>query len=227
MKLHFAHRWDVTPQEALLIQEKVHQAVIPSGRIGRPKLVVGADAAFDVERQQVYAAVVVLTFPALEPVESVFHQARVGFPYIPGLLAFREAPAVLSAFERLRHEPEVIFIDGHGLSHPRAAGIACHIGLCLDRPVIGCAKSRLSGDCCEPGLTRGMISKLYDQEKDVVGAVVRTRDRVKPVFVSVGHRISLAEAVRLTLACGKGYRIPEPTRQAHLLAERAKREARL
>lgn len=226
MKLHFTHRWEVTPQEALLIQEHVRHAVIPAGRVGRPSLIAGADAAFDVERRQIYAAVVVLTFPGLEPVESVVHQTRGRFPYIPGLLAFREAPALLGAFERLRHDPDVIVIDGHGLSHPRAAGIACDIGLCLDRPVIGCAKSKLIGEFREPGPDRGATSKLYDAHGRVIGAVVRTRDGVKPVFVSVGHRISLAEAVRLTLACGKGYRIPEPMRQAHLLAERAKREGR-
>jgi deoxyribonuclease V len=226
MKFHFAHRWDVTPQEALQIQERVRQAVIPAGWNGRPSLIAGADAAFDGERQQVYGAVVVLSFPALQLVESVVQRARIRFPYIPGLLAFREAPALLTAFERLRHEPDVVFVDGHGLSHPRAAGIACHIGLCLDRPVIGCAKSRLTGECREPGVTRPAVSHIYDQDGRVIGAVVRTRDRVKPVFVSIGHRISLAEAVRLTLACGKGYRIPEPTRQAHLHAERAKTEVR-
>jgi deoxyribonuclease V len=224
MKISKFHPWHVTPQEALRIQEQLRRKVLSSGRVTRPALVAGADAAFDLETRQVFAAVVVLSFPDLEPVESVIHRDRLTFPYIPGLLSFREAPALLRAFARLRHDPDVIFIDGHGLSHPRAAGIACHIGLCVDRPVIGCAKSKLTGEFGEPGLSRGSASKLYDVSGKLMGAVVRTSDRVKPVFVSVGHKISLAEAVRLTLACGKGYRIPEPTRQADLLAERAKRE---
>lgn len=226
MKVRCFHPWNVTPQEALVIQEHIRDAVIPRGRVSRPTLIAGADAAFDLEKNQIYAAVVVLSFPALEIVETVVHRTRLRFPYIPGLLSFREAPALLGAFERLRHDPDVIVIDGHGLSHPRQAGIACHIGLCVDRPVIGCAKSRLIGEFREPGQDRGATAKLYDADGRVIGAVVRTRDRVKPVFVSIGHRIGLAEAIRLTLAGGKGYRIPEPTRQADRLAEQAKREAR-
>jgi deoxyribonuclease V len=186
--------------------------------------VAGADAAFDLESRRVCAAVVVLTFPSLEPVETVVHQESLSFPYIPGLLSFREAPALLHAFEKVRHNPDVVFIDGHGLSHPRAAGIACHIGVCLDKPTIGCAKSLLVGTYQTPGFSRGAASSLYDVNGRVIGAVVRTRDQVRPIFVSVGHRICLAQAVQLTLTCGKGYRIPEPTRQADLLAERAKRE---
>ncbi|MEK6634068.1 MAG: deoxyribonuclease V [Nitrospirota bacterium] len=226
MKIHRVHPWNVTPQEAVRIQEQLRSAVIPHERVTRPRLVAGADAAFDLERNHIYAAVVVLSFPGLEIVETVIHRERLRFPYIPGLLSFREAPALLHAFGQLRHDPDVIFIDGHGLSHPRRAGIACHVGICVDRPVIGCAKSKLVGEFREPGLFRGSLSSLYDADGHVIGAVVRTRDRVKPVFVSVGHRLGLADAIRLTLACGMGYRIPEPTRQADRLAERTKREAR-
>jgi deoxyribonuclease V len=188
--------------------------------------VAGADAAFDLQAGLVFAAVVILTFPSLEPVETVVHRERLSFPYIPGLLSFREAPALLQTFKKVRHSPDVILVDGHGVAHPRAAGIACHVGICLDKPTIGCAKSLLVGTHRMPGLSRGASTSLYDASGHVIGAVVRTRNRVKPVFVSVGHRIGLAQAVRLTLACGKGYRIPEPTRQADLLAERAKRESR-
>ena len=225
MKIHHLHRWNVTPQEAVRIQAQVRGAVISHGRINRPRLIAGADSAFDLERQLIFAAVLVLSFPALEIVETVVHHERLRFTYIPGLLAFREAPALLQAFGQLRHEPDVIFIDGHGLSHPRAAGIACHIGVCVDRPVIGCAKSKLVGAFREPGPSRGSTSKLCDANGHVIGAVLRTRAGVQPVFVSVGHRLSLPDAIRITLACGKGYRIPEPTRQADLLAERTKREA--
>lgn len=223
MKIHHFHSWDVTPQEAVLIQEQLRARIIAHGRLPAPTLVAGADAAFDTETGRVFAAVVVLTFPTLEPVEHVVHQERISFPYIPGLLSFREAPALLRAFEKIRHDPDVIFIDGHGLSHPREAGIACHIGVCLNRPTIGCAKSLLVGMYRAPSLSRGSGMPLYDANEQIIGAVVRTRDRVKPVFVSVGHRIDLAQAVRLTLVCGKRYRIPEPTRRADLLAERAKR----
>lgn len=217
------HSWQVTPQEAVTIQEQLRAKVITQGRVGRPTLVAGADAAFDKDSDLVYASVVVLAFPSLEPVETVILKDHVSFPYIPGLLSFREAPALLRAFLKLKQEPDVIFIDGHGLSHPRSAGVACHIGLSLDRPVIGCAKSVLVGTYKDPAPSRGSVSHLCDREGRVIGAAVRTRNYVKPVYVSIGHKINLAQAIRLTLACGKGYRIPEPTRQADLLAERAKR----
>lgn len=223
MRVSEFHPWDVTPREAVQIQEEVRRRIIPRGRV-RPRLVAGADVAFDKHSQTAWACVVVFRFPSLEVVEQVVRRDRVSFPYIPGLLSFREAPALLRAFRKLRQEPDLIFIDGHGLSHPRGAGIACHIGVLLNRPVIGCAKSVLMGTFVAPGMSRGSASHLYDRAGKIVGAAVRTRDRVKPVFVSIGHRISLREAVRLTLACGKGYRIPEPTRQADVLAERAKRE---
>lgn len=168
---------------------------------------------------------IVLSFPDLEPVETVIHRDRVTFPYVPGLLSFREAPALLRAFAQLRHDPDVIFIDGHGLSHPRAAGIACHIGICLNKPTIGFAKSLLVGTYRTPSLSRGATSPLHNAHGRVIGTVVRTRDRVRPIFISVGHRIGLARAVQLTLACGKGYRIPEPTRQADRSAELAKHDA--
>jgi len=223
LHVHRFHSWKVTPREAVAIQEQLRAKVIPRGRVGRPKLVAGADAAFDKDSDVVYVSVVVLAFPSLEPVETVILKDHASFPYIPGLLSFREAPALLRAFMKLKSDPDVIFIDGHGLSHPRSAGIACHIGLSLNRPVIGCAKSVLVGTYKDPGPSRGSVSYLYNREGRVIGAAVRTRDRVKPVYVSIGHKISLAQAIRLTLACGKGYRIPEPTRQADLLAEQAKR----
>jgi len=218
------HPWNVTPAEAIQIQRQVRAKVIPYGRLEVPRLIAGADVAFDKDSESMYAAAVVITFPDLERVESVTVKARVAFPYVPGLLSFREAPALLQAFGNLRHAPDVIFIDGHGLSHPRSAGIASHVGVLLDRPVIGCAKSRLYGRYEEPGQARSSVSYLYEKEGRVIGAAVRTRDRVQPVFVSIGHRIDLDQAIELTLACGKGYRIPEPTRQADLLAEQAKRQ---
>lgn len=216
---HF-HSWDVTPQEAIPIQQQLRARVIPQGKVGKPNLVAGADVAFVGETA--HACVVVLTFPRLDIVETVVHKEQVSFPYIPGLLSFRETPALAQAFGKLKHVPDVIFIDGQGLAHPRAAGIACHIGVILDWPTIGCAKSLLYGAYKEPKQARGSVAELRDDEGRVIGAVVRTKDGVQPVFVSIGHKIDLAQAIELTLACGKGYRIPEPTRQADILADRAK-----
>lgn len=224
MLIHPFHRWDVTPREAVGIQEELRARVVPRGHVKSPRLIAGADAAFT-GSARIHVAVVVLTFPALELVESVTVWEELRFPYVPGLLSFREAPALLAAFSRLRSDPEIVFIDGHGLSHPRRAGIACHIGVLLDRPVIGCAKSVLVGSYRDPDTTRGAYGDLLDKQGNVIGAVVRTRDGVRPVFVSVGHRIGLRRAIQFTLACTKGFRLPEPTRQADHLAERAKRDA--
>ena len=222
MQVHHFHSWEVTPGEAIKIQQQLRAKVIPRGENRPSRLIAGADVAFDNKAEMAYASVVVLDFPSLATLETATGKAHISFPYIPGLLSFRETPALLRAFENLTHDPDLIFIDGQGLSHPRAAGIACHIGVLLDRPTIGCAKSLLYGTYKEPEHSRGAISYLYDREGQVIGAAVRTRDRVQPVFVSIGHRIDLQQAIQLTLACTRGYRIPEPTRQADLLAERAK-----
>jgi deoxyribonuclease V len=146
------------------------------------------------------------------------------FPYVPGLLSFREAPPLLEAFAKLQTQPDAVMIDGQGIAHPRRMGIASHLGLCLDVPTIGCAKSLLIGTFKEPGKRRGAMSRLMDKG-DVIGRVVRTRQDVKPLFVSVGHMIDLASAVRLVLKCGRGYRIPEPTRQAHLYVNELRRRS--
>jgi deoxyribonuclease V len=218
------HSWNVTPREAVEIQERLRTKVIAHGRVEAPRFVAGADIAFSTRSDAIYAVVVLLEFPNLRVVETVTVQDQVSFPYVPGLLSFRETPALLRAFSRLRRAADVIFIDGHGRSHPRAAGIACHIGVLLDRPVIGCAKSLLYGTYREPKPMRSSIEEIRGRDGQMIGAAVRTRDGVSPVFVSIGHKIGLEQAVELTLACGKGYRIPEPTRQADLLAERAKRK---
>jgi len=212
----------VTPGEAIQIQQQLRTLVIPRGGGETPRLIAGADVAF--VKDTAYACVVVLAFPKLDIVETVVQQKRVTFSYIPGLLSFRETPALAQAFSQIQHTPDLIFVDGQGLAHHRAAGIACHIGVILDRPTIGCAKSLLFGTYKEPKQSRGSVSDLCDDEGHVIGAVVRTRDGVQPVFVSVGHKIDLAQAIEFTLACGKGYRIPEPTRQADILAERAKHD---
>jgi deoxyribonuclease V len=145
------------------------------------------------------------------------------FPYVPGLLSFREIPALLKAFAKLKRRPDLVFVDGQGLAHPRRLGIASHLGLWLDLPTIGCAKSRLCGEYREPGKKRGNFSPLLDRGEEI-GAVLRSKDEVSPLFVSVGHRIGLASAIRLTLACHEGRRIPAPTRQADRLVAEVKRQ---
>jgi len=163
------------------------------------------------------AAVVVLGFPDLELAEVRVAREPVRMPYIPGLLSFRECPAVAAAWEALVLEPDVVLVDGQGIAHPRRLGIAAHLGLLIDRPTVGCAKSRLCGKHGEPGEERGAHVPLRDGD-EVIGAVVRTRTRVKPLYVSPGHRITLEESIRYVLECGRGYRLPEPTRLAHQAA---------
>jgi deoxyribonuclease V len=163
------------------------------------------------------AAVVVLSYPEmmLEEVETMTGRAE--FPYVPGLLSFREAPLALAAFEKLRITPDLVIIDGQGYAHPRRMGIACHIGLFLDIPTIGCAKSRLCGVHGEPGKEAGSISDLTDND-EIIGRVIRTKSDVKPLYISVGHKISLENAAHWVSACCRGYRLPEPSRLAHLAA---------
>jgi deoxyribonuclease V len=169
--------------------------------------------------------VAVLRFPGLDLAEWAWAELPTDFPYIPGLLSFREIPVILAAMERLTLAPDLVLVDGQGIAHPRRIGIASHLGVLLDLPTIGAAKSRLVGRYDEPGPERGDRSPLVHRG-EVVGAVLRTRSRVGPLFVSAGHRVSLDTAVGYTLACAPKYRLPETTRQAHNLAARAKAEAR-
>jgi deoxyribonuclease V len=169
-----------------------------------------------------YATVVVLSFPDLSVVEVQGYEARLTFPYVPGLLAFREIPPVVGALREVRSEVDVVIFDAHGRAHPRGQGLASHLGLFLDVPSVGCAKSRLVGEHEEPGPEKGDTADLVYREK-VVGKVVRTRPRVSPVYVSVGNRIDLASSVDLVLRCCTRYRLPETTRQAHNAANRLRR----
>lgn len=205
-----------------------------SDRLPPLRYVAGADVAFELgrgsrgperrdgvastSRGRAIAGVIVYSFPELVEVERVTAERPVSFPYVPGLLSFREAPALLRALERLRHMPDLIFYDGHGYAHPRRFGIACHLGVVLDRPTIGCAKSRLVGAHAEPPRQAGLSTPLLD-DGETIGAVLRTRTGVKPIYVSPGHRVSLGRAIELVLAVCDGYRIPKPTREAdHFVA---------
>lgn len=223
LAIHRFHPWNVTPRRAVEIQRRVRSKVVAKGSV-HPTRVAGADLAFFPDSDDVIVCIVSLAYPSMRIVETVVRPDRTSFPYVPGLLSFRETPPLLRTFQRLRHAPDLIFIDGHGISHPRAAGIACHVGVLLDIPAIGCAKSILCGRYAPPHKRLGAWSYLYDRHDAVIGAAVRTRAGVRPVFVSIGHRIGLRHAIRLTLRCTKGFRIPEPTRQAHILAARAKRD---
>jgi deoxyribonuclease V len=179
-----------------------------------PKVLAGIDCAFSKDAQRILAAIVVLRLPDFAAVETASAVRKVTFPYIPGLLSFREAPVCIAAARKLRVRPDVFIIDGQGIAHPRRLGLAAHLGLFLDRPTIGCAKSRLTGEYDEPPSEKGAYTLLTDKSEEI-GAVVRTRTNVKPVFVSVGNKCVLQDAVRVVLACAAKYRLPEPTRLAH------------
>jgi deoxyribonuclease V len=208
-------------QEALAWQEALRHKVRlePLARI--PRLVGGADATYDKENGLAYGAIAVFSFPDLTLVEEAALACPTTFPYIPGLLTFREAPVLLKVWAGLRRRPEVLLVDGQGLAHPRGLGIASHLGVLLDLPTIGVAKSRLVGEGEEPGDSKGAASPLFHQGK-AVGWILRTRSGVKPLYVSPGHRVSLSECRDLTLACVRQYRIPEPLRRADWLSRKQK-----
>ncbi len=222
MKILELNPWDVSPQEARRIQSELRARLEPTDRLPRLRYVAGADVALDLRRRIAIAGVVVYRFPDLAEVERVAAEHPLTFPYIPGLLSFREMPALIEAFSRVKQEPDLIFYDGHGYAHPRRFGITCHLGVVLDRPTIGCAKSRLIGTHAEPPLQRGGWTALADDD-EIIGAVLRTRPGVKPIYVSQGHRVSLERAVELVLTVTDGYRIPRPTREADHFVEAAKR----
>ena len=179
------------------------------------KTIAAADVSYSLADDRLYAAFLLFSYPDLKPMETASARGRVSFPYIPGLLTFREAPILLKAFSRLKGRPELLLFDGQGIAHPRSMGIAAHMGILLDLPAIGCAKSRLFGEAAEPGLDQGNIIPLLDHGRRV-GMIVRTRAGVKPVYVSPGHWMDLDVSVKIILSLCRGYRIPEPLRQAHI-----------
>lgn len=217
------HRWPTVYKDAVALQEKLRGRVVTGGGPTDVRLVAGVDVSYSRESDTYYAGIVVMRWPGLEPVEEAWASGKPSFPYIPGLLSFREGPITLAAFRKLKHTPDVIMFDGQGVAHPRGFGLASHIGLLMDIPSIGCAKSVLVGEFDEPGRVRGSVSPLV-YKGAVVGQAVRTRDGVNPVYVSVGHRLSLESAVSIVLGCFGGYRVPEPTRRAHILVNRVRLE---
>jgi deoxyribonuclease V len=236
------HEWDLSPAEAVELQKRLRAEVRVEPLAREPRMVAGCDISFNKFSDIVYAGIVVLRLPELEIVDQATAITTVAFPYIPGLLSFRETPALLKAWERLKTAPDVVMLDGQGLAHPRRFGIACHFGLLTGFPSLGCAKTVLVGKYDEPGVEAGSHS-LMTHKGEIIGAAVRTKNNVAPVYISVGHLIDLPGATALALKCVKGYepaetagglfdekpppkskyRIPEPTRQAHLLVNALRR----
>lgn len=211
------HEWDVSPAQAVAIQQRLRPLVslAPSFRLDELRTVAGVDAAYGAVGR---AAVVVLTYPGLEVIEQAVAERESVFPYVPGLLSFREIPAVLEALAKLTTTPDVLVCDGQGYAHPRRLGLASHLGVYLDRPTVGCAKSRLVGTYVEPGEHVGDRSPLVHRG-ETVGAVVRTKPRTNPLFISPGNKVDIETSVALVLACLRGYRLPEPTRLADKLSK--------
>lgn len=223
MDIRELHTWDVTPADARRLQAELAAKLKLRPLPEDIRLVAGADMAIGRRREAFFAAVVVQTFPGLETVEVATACVPATFPYVPGLLTFREGPALVAAFRRMKRTPDAVIFDGQGLAHRKRMGLACHMGLWLGLPTVGCAKSRLVGQHDEPGAQAGRSTPLWHREEQV-GVVLRTRTDVKPVFVSPGHLADVDSSRELVLACCAGYRLPEPTRQAHLAVGRAKRE---
>ncbi|MCC2547623.1 deoxyribonuclease V [Hymenobacter sp. BT175] len=217
------------PADPQLVRELTEQQQTLRARVRleplatEPAFIAGCDSSFPTP-ETILSVFVLLRYPTLEVVEKVWHAGPVEFPYVPGFLSFREAPNLLLAYEKLRQKPDVIMVDGHGIAHPRRMGIAAHLGVLLDRPTFGVAKQKLTGVYTEPEITKGSISPLTDKQGDLLGQVIRSKDKVNPLFVSPGHRCDQETATRLTMACLRGYKLPEPTRLADHWAEEFKEE---
>jgi deoxyribonuclease V len=217
VKVGSLHGWRVSPSEALELQLRLASQVHRTNEVASPRYIAGVDISVDRERGMGRGAVVVLSYPELEVAEVQTVEDRIDFPYVPGLLSFREAPITLAACEKLEITPDLVLVDGQGIAHPRRLGLASHLGLFLDRPTIGCAKSRLCGRHFEPAREAGSHAELLDKE-EVIGAALRTKDGVNPIYVSIGHRVDLESAIYWAMQCCRGYRLPEPARLAHLAA---------
>src|SRR5512133_2401109 len=210
------HSWTLDPEEAVQVQASLRDRLVLSWDEREIHFVGGVDIGLTHENAR--AAVVVFSFPELAPVESATAEVPLVFPYIPGLLAFREGPAFLAAWEKLQQKPDLVMFDGQGIAHPRGVGIAAQMGLWLDRPTIGVAKSRLYGQHAEVGPKRGDQAELLDQKGNVIGTVLRLREKTNPLYISPGHLIDVKHATDFVFACSAGYRLPEPTRWAHKIA---------
>lgn len=219
------HGWNVTPAQAIRIQQSLRERVIRRDELGTVATIGGVDVGFEDSGHITRAAVVIMSFPSLEPLQHAIARRPTTFPYIPGLLSFREVPAVLDAFDQLGRRPDLLMCDGQGIAHPRRLGIASHLGLVTGLPSIGVGKSRLTGRHDPPGPDKGDWAPLTDRG-ECIGAVLRTRARIKPLYISIGHRVSLETAIRFTLAATTSYKLPETTRWADRLASRRNEKRR-
>ncbi len=216
------HGWNISYSKAAELQRQLAGKVRFTPIIKAPKLIAGIDCAITKDKERIIGCVVVLKYPGLEVIEVKHAARKLTFPYIPGLLSFREAPVCLAAISKLKNNIDLFMIDGQGIAHPRRLGLACHLGLFLDKPAIGCAKSRLTGTYEEPKIEQGSFSDLIDTGEKI-GAVVRTKNNVKPLFISVGHKCCMEDAVNWTLKCACKYRLPEPTRLADIEVAKIKK----
>lgn len=212
------HAWKVTVEEATRIQEALKTRTILKKTFSKIKTIGGADVAYSKSENLLFGAIVVLSFPDMKILDLATTYGKIPFPYIPGLLSFREGPILIKTFQKLRIKPDAMIYDGQGIAHPRGMGLASHMGLWLDLPTIGCAKTPLLDEFIPPGPSRGSFEWIRREGKKVVGAVLRTKENVKPLFVSPGHRIDLLTSIHLILESCKGFRIPEPMRLAHQLS---------
>ena len=215
MKVKDLHSWEVSPAGAVDIQLRLASQVSRSNEVATPQFIAGVDISVDRAREVATGAMVVLTYPELRLAEAKVVKGKVNFPYVPGLLSFREAPLTLAASERVSVTPDLIMVDGQGIAHPRRFGLASHLGLFLDTPTIGCAKSLLCGSHKEPSDKPGSYAEVLDRG-ETIGVALRTKPGVKPIYVSIGHKVDLETAIYWVLECCRGYRLPEPCRLAHL-----------
>jgi len=223
MKVKKLHNWNLSYSQARELQSRLAGRVQIKTFSKNPRLVAGLDCAFTKDGKRIVAGAVVLELPGLEITETKSATRKVAFPYIPGLLSFREAPVCIAAVKKLRRRPDVFLIDGQGIAHRRRLGLAAHLGLFFDSPTIGCAKSRLTGVFEEPAQAKGGYSGLTNAG-ETIGVVLRTRTNVKPLFISIGNRCTLKDAIKIVLACTTKYRLPEPTRLAHQFVSKIRLE---
>ena len=217
MKVESLHSWQVSTAQSLEIQQRLAAQVSKRNEVSTPRFIAGVDISTGKGDRIATAAVVVLQYPELNLVETKIARGKLNFPYIPGLLSFRESPLTLAACEKLTIVPDLILVDGQGIAHPRRMGLATHLGLWLNTPTIGCAKSLLCGSHEVPGTEPGSYAEITDRG-EIIGAALRTKRGVKPVYVSIGHKIDLNTAIYWVMNCCHGYRLPEPTRLAHQAA---------
>ncbi|MBT3094505.1 MAG: deoxyribonuclease V [Candidatus Thiodiazotropha sp. (ex Lucina pensylvanica)] len=212
-----SHGWNLSPTEAVALQNSLRLQVVGRNCYAELQRIAGVDVGFEAHGSITRAAIVVLSYPQLQPLEQAIARLPTSFPYIPGLLSFREVPAILQALSKLQQPPDIFLCDGQGIAHPRRFGLACHLGVYTDIPSVGVAKPRLIGSHATVPAEKGGWVPLIDKD-ETIGAVLRTRSGVKPLYISIGHKISLERSIELVLACTPRYKLPETTRAAHRLA---------